>query len=194
MRIGAKYSHLNGEEYLIVRRERLWNEVQEVITRVEASTCRAPTPEDKTEPERTSCSPGDINQAFGRRLRDREWRDRNDLLREVYGQPSDRRRQAIEDATGIDPKMSKSQTYFFKNRVAVEVKFGGHAFAAHGLFAEHLGAYVSDLIDVGIAIVPMNNAEGEMPSSVPYEGCLSDILRHGRGVPGVPLVLVGVKP
>ena len=31
MRIGAKYSHLNGEEYLLVHRPALWQEVQDVI-------------------------------------------------------------------------------------------------------------------------------------------------------------------
>ena len=31
MRIEARYSHLNGEEYLLVHRRRLWEEVREVI-------------------------------------------------------------------------------------------------------------------------------------------------------------------
>ena len=31
MRIAAKYSHLNGEEYLLVHKPRLWQEVKERV-------------------------------------------------------------------------------------------------------------------------------------------------------------------
>ena len=34
MQIKARYSHLNGEEYLLVHRKALWQEVQNVIARV----------------------------------------------------------------------------------------------------------------------------------------------------------------
>lgn len=40
MRIGARYSHLNGEEFLIVHRKELWEEVQDVVTNVDASACK----------------------------------------------------------------------------------------------------------------------------------------------------------
>ena len=40
MRIEARYSHLNGEEYLIVHRKQLWEEVQAVIAGVDAWSCR----------------------------------------------------------------------------------------------------------------------------------------------------------
>ena len=40
MRINAKYSHLNGEEYLIVHKPALWREVQDVIDGVDAMACK----------------------------------------------------------------------------------------------------------------------------------------------------------
>ena len=40
MQIKARYSHLNGEEYLLVHRRASWEEVQDVIARVDASMCR----------------------------------------------------------------------------------------------------------------------------------------------------------
>lgn len=40
MRIAAKYSHLNGEEHLIVHRNHLWEQVKHVIDRVHAESCR----------------------------------------------------------------------------------------------------------------------------------------------------------
>ena len=48
-------------------------------------------------------------------------------------------------------------------------------------------------IDVGNHIIPMKSMEIEMSSGVPYyERDLLNVIRQGRGVPAVPLVLVGV--
>jgi len=41
MRIGARYSHLNGEEYLLVHQQKLWEEVQSVIAGVEILPMKA---------------------------------------------------------------------------------------------------------------------------------------------------------
>ena len=62
-------------------------------------------------------------------------------------------------------------------------------------FVKHLHFYVSDAIDVGIEILPMKALEQEMSSGVPYyERDLVNVLRQGRGVPAVPLVILGVAP
>ena len=57
MQIKARYSHLNGEEYLLVRRQALWEEVQEVIARVDASACRTKISREKTMRGRLLYSP-----------------------------------------------------------------------------------------------------------------------------------------
>ena len=63
------------------------------------------------------------------------------------------------------------------------------------LFVKHLSFYVSDIIDVGIEILPMKTLETQMSSGVPYyERDLLNVIRQGRGVPAVPLVLIGVAP
>lgn len=60
---------------------------------------------------------------------------------------------------------------------------------------KHLSFYVSDIIDVGIEILPMKELEKDMSSGVPYyERDLLNVLRQGRGVPAVPLVLIGIVP
>jgi hypothetical protein len=41
----------------------------------------------------------------------------------------------------------------------------------------------------------MKELQAEMSSGVPYyEGALYDLIRQGRGVPAVPLVLLGIAP
>ena len=108
--------------------------------------------------------------------------------------PEKEQKRAIEEA-GHTPIMSYNQSDFVKERVAVEVQFGKYAFVAHDLFVKHLSFYVSDIIDVGIEILPMKSLEKEMSSGVPYyERDLLNVLRQGRGVPAVPLVLIGVTP
>ena len=60
---------------------------------------------------------------------------------------------------------------------------------------KHMSFFVSGIIDVGIEILPMKEMEREMSSGVPYyERDLLNVIRQGRGVPAVPLVLIGIAP
>lgn len=55
--------------------------------------------------------------------------------------------------------------------------------------------YVRDEIDVGIEILPMKSLQAEMSSGPGYyKGELYNVIRNGRGVPAVPLVMIGVAP
>lgn len=203
MRIQAKYSHLNGEEYLLVHRKQLWDEVKEVVAEVDAAACRTKVSREKTMPGKVLFSPADMNRAFKDGLKARGWSERRStfwltadekLMRGIYGLSESEQKRAIEKA-GYEPIMSYNQTDFVKERVAVEVQFGKYAFVAHDLFVKHLSFYVSDIIDVGVEILPMKELEREMSSGVAYyERDLLNVLRQGRGVPAVPLVLVGVAP
>ena len=203
MQIKARYSHLNGEEYLIVHRKRLWEEVQAVISEVDALACKTKVSRERTMQGRLLYSPTDMNHAFSEGLSRLGWSERRStfwvtddekILRGTYSLPENEQKQAIE-AAGLTPIMSYNQTDFVKERVAVEVQFGKYAFVAHDLFVKHLSFYVSDIIDVGIEILPMKELEREMSSGVPYyERDLLNVLRQGRGVPAVPLVLIGVAP
>lgn len=66
---------------------------------------------------------------------------------------------------------------------------------AYDLFVKHLAFYIGDQIDVGIEIRPMKSLQAQMSSGVGYyEGELYNVVRQGRGMPAVPLVLVGIEP
>lgn len=144
-----------------------------------------------------------MNEAFRNGFRSRGWSEHQKtfwvtvdekILRQIYTLPAEEQKRLIEDA-GFDAIRSYNQTDFVKNRVAVEVQLGKYAFVAHDVFVKHLSFYVSDVIDVGIEILPMKELEREMSSGVAYyERDLANVLRQGRGTPGVPLVLVGIAP
>ncbi len=203
MRISARYSHMNGEEYLLVHRKGVWQEVQEVITSVDAEKCKTKISAEKKKRGELLYSPKDMNLAFKEGFKKQGWGERRNTfwvtddeatLRRVYREPVHIQREAIKEANRT-PIMSYNQTDFVKERVAVEVQFGKYSFVAHDLFVKHLSLYVSDIIDVGIEILPMKALEEEMSSGVPYyERDLLNVVRQGRGVPAVPLVLLGLSP
>ena len=52
---------------------------------------------------------------------------------------------------------------------------------------------IGKIIDVGVEVLPMKELQAQMSSGVGYyEGELYNLIREGRGVPAVPLVLIGV--
>lgn len=105
-------------------------------------------------------------------------------------------RSIIEiEAAEHKPIKSYNQTDFVRDRVAIEVQLGKYAFVAYDLFVKHLAFYVQDEIDVGIEILPTKAMQQHMSSGVAYyEGELYNVIRNGRGVPAVPLVILGVEP
>lgn len=116
------------------------------------------------------------------------------LIRKTLTMPPEEQKKEIE-AAGEVPIFSYNQTDFVKDRVAVEVQFGKYAFVAYDLFVKHLAFYIGDHIDVGIEILPMKSLQSQMSSGIAYyEGELYNVVRQGRGVPAVPLVLIGLAP
>ncbi len=203
MKIAETYSHLNGREFLLVHKPSLWQEIQTVIGAVDASKCRTKVSKEKTMEGKLLFSPIDMNATFNRLLRDKSWSESRvsywvtkseKLIRKTLTMSADEQKKEIEDA-GETPIFSYNQTDFVKDRVAIEVQFGKYAFVAYDLFVKHLAFYVGDRIDVGVEILPMKSLQSQMSSGVAYyEGEFYNVVRQGRGVPAVPLVLIGIEP
>jgi hypothetical protein len=203
VRILEQYSHLNGLEYLLVHKPHLWAQVQDVVAGVDAEACRTKVSQEKRTKGRMFYSPVGMNNRFKELLHDRGWEEHRvtywvtaeeRLVRRTLTMPPPEQRAAIE-AEGATAIYSYNQTDFVRERVAIEVQFGKYAFVAYDLFVKHLAFYVGDQIDVGIEILPMKALQAQMSSGVAYyEGEFYNVIRQGRGVPAVPLVLVGVAP
>lgn len=203
MKIVQTYSHLNGLEYLLVHKPGLWQEVQDVIEAVDGQACRTKISREKTMRGQVLYSPVAMNRAFASLLTARNWRESRvnywvtkseRLIRQTLTKTPDEQKAEIE-AAGETPIFSYNQTDYVKERVALEVQFGKYAFVAYDLFVKHLAFYVRDQIDVGIEVLAMKSLQANMSSGPGYyEGELYNIIRNGRGVPAVPLVLVGIEP
>lgn len=203
MRIVQFYSHLNGFEYLKYHKSHIWDEFEAVVAAVDAEKCRTKASAEARKEGRTLISPIDMNKEFSRLFNEHKWSERRvtnwlsedtDLLREIMTMDPQAQKLAIEQK-GLEPIMTYNQTDFVKDRVAVEIQFGKYSFVAHDLFVKHMSFFISGDIDVGIEVVPMKEMEREMSSGVPYyERDLFNLMRQGRGIPAVPIILVGVAP
>ena len=158
MKIAEIYSHLNGLEYLLVHKKKLWEELKTVVSSVDAEKCKTKKSKEKTKIGKTLYSPIDMNEEFKKLLGQKNWKEsrvnywitKNEkLIRKTLIMDQKDQKREIE-ATGEMPIMSYNQTDFVKDRVAVEVQFGKYAFVAYDLFVKHLAFYVGDTIDVGI--------------------------------------------
>lgn len=169
MKIVETYSHLNGLEFLLVHKPKLWKEIQTVISAVDAEKCKTKVSEEKTKKGKLLYSPIEMNSEFNKLLRAKEWEESRvsywvtkseKLIRKTLTLPPEEQKKEIESA-GDTPIFSYNQTDFVKDRVAVEVQFGKYSFVAYDLFVKHLAFYVGDRIDIGIEILPMKSLQSQ---------------------------------
>ncbi|MDR3012936.1 MAG: hypothetical protein LBU70_06970 [Chitinispirillales bacterium] len=203
MKIVETYSHLNGFEFLLVHKPKLWKEVENVIKTVDAERCKIKTSKEKTMKGTLLYSPIEMNKTFRMELSKFHWKESRinywvtkdeKLIRKTLTMPPDIQKQEIESQGEIAIR-SYNQTDFVKNRVALEIQLAKYTFVAYDLFVKHLAFYIGDHIDVGIEILPMKSLQKQMSTGVAYyEGELYNVIRQGRGVPAVPLVIIGIEP
>ena len=202
MKIIETYSHLNGLEFLLVHKPKLWVEVKKAIEEIDGASCKTKVSKEKTMKGKLLYSPIEINKLFKDKLQRLKWAESrvsywvtkdSGLIRKTLALSPEKQKKEIEDAGG-SAIFSYNQTDFVKDRVAIEVQFGKYSFVAYDLFVKHLAFYIGDKMDVGIEILPMNSLQSQMSSGVAYyEGELYNVIRQGRGVPAVPLVIVGIE-
>ena len=190
MKITQTHSHFNGLEFLIIRKPRLWEEIQYVISEIECSTIGHLIKDGSVEEYRYDGF--EVQKCFSKSLTNLQWVDAHSINSNTFDEDEQKKGKV---SAGHVPIFIYNQTNFVKERVAIEVQFGKYAFVADDLFVKHLAFYVKDQIDVGIEILPMKSLQSQMSSGPSYfEGELYNVIRQGRGVPSVPLVVIGVEP
>ena len=203
MKIAALHSHQNGWEFIKVHKPKLWKEIEKIIASVDATACKSKVSKEKRTKGTVFYSPIAMNKCMMNEFGSRGWKEQRTsywvtedaklIEKTMRLKPAEQKKQ-IEDA-GKRPIFSYNQTDFVKDRIAVEVQFGKYSFVAYDLFVKHMAFYIGNVIDVGVEILAMKSLQEEMASGVGYyEAELYNLVREGRGVPAVPLVLIGVTP
>lgn len=190
MKIAGTYSHLNGLEHLLIRKKRLWTEITSVIKAVEARDEHRHNP-----------------IALKRQLRDafraRQWceqrvtywvADDGYPLRPTIAPTAGAQKREIERMR-LTPIRRAAKFDLVKERTAVGIQPGATALLAEQLFAKHQALYMRDKMDVGIEIFLLKKSRLRQ-SSLPdcYEHTIYNAIRHQRGLPSVPLVVIGIVP
>jgi hypothetical protein len=201
MRIVESHSHLNGYEWLKVHEPKLIKEITAALANVDANRHRTKKSKEAKRKGKILFSPPAINAAIKKEFTRHQWGQETTsywvtsdykLIQRTMRLEAKEQKAEIE-SQGLQAIRSYNQTDFVKNRVAVEVQFGKYSFVAYDLFVKHLAFFVADNIDVGVEILPMKSMQVEMSSGPGYyEGALYDLARSGRGVPSVPIWLIGV--
>jgi hypothetical protein len=204
MKIAQKYSHLNGEEYLIVHHNNLYKEIKEVITNIDADALRTKISKEKRKIGNSLLSPIDLNKAFNNAFYKCKWKesrynyyitlDRKLMEKSVLMSAKEQKEFLIDNGEK-EPIYSYNQTDFVKDKIAVEVQFGKYAFVAFDLFVKHMLFYSGGKINLGIEILPTKKMQAQMSSGVAYyEGEVYNVMRQGRNSPPVPLLILGIEP
>ena len=203
MKIVDKYSHLNGEEYLLVHKKKLYQEIQEAIASVNAAKFRTKVSKERGRHGEMLFSPGEINKEFERVFGLLGWepKTRHCYVSADYEtvkiiEPLDYEEQKkYLEAKNMPLIRSYNQTDFVKDNVAVEVQFGKYFAVTYDLFVKHLSFYTAGLLDVGVEIVPSKGMQKRMSSGPPFfEKEVHNVMRHGRTTPPVPIIMLGIEP
>jgi hypothetical protein len=204
MKIAQKYSHLNGEEYLLVHHNDTYNEIKEVIASIEAETHRTKRSKEERKRKQLLFSPEHLNRTFKEEFASRGWKGTtysyyittdSNLLEKIALLSLEEQRESLLQQGIEEPLRSYKQTDFVKNQIAIEVQFGKYAFVAYDLFVKHMLFYSGRVINVGIEVLPTKQMQNEMSSGIAYfEGEVYNILRQGRSNPPVPLLILGIEP
>ncbi|NMB99850.1 MAG: restriction endonuclease [Thermoanaerobaculaceae bacterium] len=204
MKIIEKYSHLNGEEYLLVHHKNVYKEITDIIQSVDTDRFRTKVSKEKTMKGKLLYNPDALNREFKRLFKQRDWKDvrysyyvttNYSIMQELITLPLERQKEFLIGKGVTSPIYSYKQTDFVKDNIAIEVQFGKYAFVAYDLFVKHLLFYSGGVINVGIEVLPMKSMQSEMSTGIAYyEGEVYNVLRHGRNNPPVPLLIIGVAP
>lgn len=204
MRIAQKYSHLNGEEYLIVHHSVLYREIKDVITSIDADDFRTKISKEIRKKGNALLSPIDLNKAFNAEFNKKGWSEsrynyyitlNRELMEKSILMSAKEQKEFLIANGENEPIYSYNQTDFVKDKIAVEVQFGKYAFVAFDLFVKHMLFYSGGVVNLGIEILPTKEMQKQMSSGVAYyEGEVYNVMRQGRNSPPVPLLILGIEP
>ncbi len=203
MKIANLYNHLNGREFLIVNKPKLWKEIQLAIKSIDANKFLKRSG-DKTKKGKVLYDQKALNKEFEKFLFPREWQSQKTsyyvtgdltVAREISRVRDKEKQASIIKEHGLVPLSTNNQVDFVKERVAVEVQFGKYFSVAYDLHVKHTFFFLRDDIDVGIEIIPTREMMRRMDTGIAwFENEVANVIREGRSNPSVPLVIIGVEP
>lgn len=187
MILAASYSFNGGESAVKSKYPDLLQEVMETIVDVNALTCKTKKSKEKTKRGRILYSPKRLNEAFKRRLFEKNWKP--------VRVPCE---YAVKHySKGYTPKKLNKGAFreidFLKRKLGVEVQLGKYAFMVYNVAAKMTIFHNLGFIDTGIEIVPVKALAARMSSGVSYfEQFVWDLETRGIANIDIPVLILGV--
>lgn len=186
MIIAAEYSFNDGHRLRQVH-PYLLTELEEIITKVDATVFKTKKSQEATKKGRLLYSPKGLNKAFKQGFLERGWQKKrvdchysNDYYRSEY-KAKERNRGAYRE---ID---------FLKERVGVEIQFGKYAFMVYNVCAKMTIFSNLGYIDTGVEIVPVKAFADDMSTGVSYfEQFVWDLEARGVADIDIPVLIFGI--
>lgn len=203
MKIHKIYSHLNGEEHLLVHKPGLYQEIKQVISEINADQLKTKISKERGRKGNLLFSPKELNKAFEEKLKPLGWEEKRrsyyvsdeyEIVKIIDPLPIAKQKEVLE-SRGKELISSYNQTDFVKEGIALEIQLGKYFAVTYDLFVKHLAFYSAGMINVGVEIIPSKKLQSEMSSGPPFfEKEVHNVMRHGRNSPPVPIVIIGIGP
>jgi hypothetical protein len=182
VKIRATYSFLEGEERIKTLKYPIWEEVQEIISLIDAESCRLKSPKgaEKRRAARVGVdrfySPPHLNALFDYYLFRKGW----DLKPRIN--TLDIARQGYREIDAL------------KDQVGVEVQIGKYAFLTYDIIAKMPIFKKYGLMEFGIEICPMASMLPHLSSGIgAFEQVRWDLERQTITEAGVPVWVIGFE-
>lgn len=203
MKIANHYSHLNGLEFMLVHKKKLWEELVDAINSIDANKF-VKYSNDKTRKGEPIFDQKALNKEFESLLKPLGWDEMRtpyyvttdvDTIRETIKIRDKEEQKRLIKEKGLEPLTTYNQVDFVKNRVAIEVQFGKYFSVAYDLHVKHTFFFLRNDIDVGIEIIPTKKMCRHMDTGVAwFENEVANVIREGRSNPTVPVIIIGIEP
>jgi hypothetical protein len=151
MMIAGIYSFKGGQEVIESDYASELREVQEVIYSINSETCRTKISKEKTMQGRVLYQPAKLNELFKKSFSDKKWQRHR-----IFCEYSEKYYTSeYQSRTDFSRRRPYREVDFVKNKVGVEVQFGKYAFMVYDVCAKMTIFKNSEIIKVGIEIVPV---------------------------------------
>jgi hypothetical protein len=180
MEIIAEFSFKDGKEFLEKNHGNELKAIREVISLVDASSCRTKKSREKTMQGKMLYSPIDLNKRFFELFEERGWKPVRISVETMIPETGEKHKGFRE----MDE---------VKNMVGVEVQFGKYAFMVYNVAAKMTIFSNQGIIDSGVEIVPMLSLASEMSTGVSYfEQMKTDLEMRGESNIDIPALILGI--
>lgn len=187
MVVAGRYSFNKGLETVKEKYAHLLQEIEGIITKIDASKFKTKKSKEKTMPGRMLYSPKKLNVAFRSLFSQKGWFS----PRVKCEYPTD----FYTGEYGPKPlgKGAFRQMDFVKDKLGVEIQFGKYAFMVYNVCAKMTIFHRLGFIDTGVEVVPIKNFADEMSTGVSYfEQFVWDLEKRGVSDIDIPVLILGI--